>query len=85
MTLQTNHIIGDACYLIKMVAVAATFPLSVPFLLLIDMIEDSGSYFWTPPWTKRKMRIERELQHKKEKEEAYKRTYAYRYSQPPYN
>lgn len=74
----------DICYVVNMIFVVATFPISVPFLAFIDAINDTPYPFYTPPWIQRKMKKEYELQMQKKKEEAYKKTYAYLYSQPPY-
>lgn len=69
------------CYLVNMVFVVATFPISVPYLAFIDAINDTPYPFYTPPWTQRKLEKECEVRLQKKKEEAYKKTYAYRNSQ----
>ena len=76
-----SHVREDICYLVNMVFVVVTFPISVPYLAFIDAINDTPYPFYTPPWRQRKLEKECEVHLQKKKEEAYKKTYAYRDSQ----
>lgn len=79
-----KHFREDSCYILEMIFVVATFPISVPYLCFVDAITEAPISSFTPTWTKRKLKKQFEEKIKQEKEDAYKKTYKYRYSQPPY-
>lgn len=79
-----SHLGEDVCYLFTMTVVVATFPISIPYLVFVDAINEVVYPFYTPPWRVRTLETKRALEMQKEIEDAYKKTYAYRYSQAPY-
>ncbi len=79
-----KHFREDSCYILEMIFIVATFPVSVPYLLFVDAINEVEYMFYTPTWTRRKLEKQLQEKVKQAQEDAYKKTYAYRYSQKPF-
>jgi hypothetical protein len=86
--IKVKDIGKDIGYVVAATLVVATFPISVPLVLLYALGEEIGGGratgpVWTPPWVRRRRQVEIEAAKAAAAEEAHKKTYAYKYSTAP--
>jgi hypothetical protein len=79
--MNKSIICDSVLYPFKMLLVAATFPISLPLIFILEGLAEAPFSVLTPPWTIHRIKMERVVQEEKDKKEAYKKTYKYKYSQ----